>query len=121
MTDNEIIKALECCRDNDNNLNMEKCFDVCPYDGACAGKFMQDVLSLVNRQKGEIERLKGWENLLKAEKHSLVKAAAIKEFAYRLRQRSYESSDWSHGEHPMVVEWSDIDEVLKEMAGENNA
>lgn len=58
MTDNEIIKALECCRDNDNNLNMEKCFEECPYDGACAGNFMQDVLSLINRQKAEIKGLR---------------------------------------------------------------
>ena len=53
-----------------------------------------------------------------AEKHSLIKVEAVKEFAYRLRQRSYESSDWSHGEHPLVAEWSDIDEVLEEMAGD---
>ena len=57
MTDNEIIKALECCRDNDNNLNMEKCFEECPYDGECAGKFMQGALSLINRQKEEIKEL----------------------------------------------------------------
>lgn len=120
MTDNEIIKALEW------HSNDETHCSPCPYEEHsvthyCVDKLLDDALSLIIRQKEEIERLKGWENLLKAEKHSLIKAAAIKEFAYRLRQRSYESSDWSHGEHPMVVEWSDIDEVLEETAGENNA
>lgn len=119
MTDNEIVKALECLCGN--ALNCREC----PYSPRykfplCQQQVAKDTLSLINRQKEEIERLKGWENLLKAEKHSLIKAEAVKEFAHRIRQRSYESSDWSHGEHPMVVEWSDIDEVLEEMAGENN-
>ena len=41
----------------------------------------------INRQQEEIERLKGWENLLKAEKHSLIKTEAIKEFAKRLKNK----------------------------------
>lgn len=119
MTDNEIIKALEW------HSNDEKHCSPCPYEEHsathyCLDMLLDDALSLITRQKEEIERLKGWENLLKAEKHSLIKAEAVKEFAHRIRQRSYESFDWSHGEHPMVVEWSDIDEVLEEMAGENN-
>ena len=51
-----------------------------------------------------------------------AKAEAIKEFAERLKKHKYESSDWSHGEHPFVVEESDIDEVLYEMTeGNGNA
>ena len=34
---------------------------------------------IINRQRAEIERLKGWQDLLKAEKHSLIKSEAIKE------------------------------------------
>ena len=41
----------------------------------------------INRQQEEIERLKGWENLLKAEKYSLIKTEAIKEFAKRLKNK----------------------------------
>ena len=48
-----------------------------------------------------------------------ARVEAIKEFAYRLRQRSYKSSDWSRGEHPMVIEWSDIEDVLEEMVGDS--
>lgn len=45
----------------------------------------------------------------------LEKNKAIKEFAERLKERKYQSSEWSHGEHPYVVEESDIDEILEEM------
>lgn len=51
MTDNEIIKALECC-----NYNNYKC-DNCPYIyKACT--VYKDAIDLINRQKAEIERLK---------------------------------------------------------------
>jgi hypothetical protein len=31
---------------------------------------------------------------------------------------AYQSTDWSHGEHPMVVEVDYIDEICKEIIGE---
>jgi uncharacterized coiled-coil DUF342 family protein len=108
----------------------------------------KDTIALINRQKAEIERLetelkamRGAANSYKAEVERLssdryplkedgtmtllprtdvtkIKAEAIKEFAERLRQRSYKSSDWSRGGHPMVVECDGIDDVLEEMVGE---
>ena len=45
------------------------------------------------------------------------KQDAVKEFADRLKQYKFLSSDWSHGEHPFVVEENDIDELLEEMVG----
>lgn len=67
MTDNEIIKALECCTDE----WYENCNE-CPYSidtVSCERmKLLEDSLDLINRQKAEIERLKGWENLLKSRK-----------------------------------------------------
>ena len=47
-----------------------------------------------------------------------AKAKAYKEFAERLKEQMYQSSDWSHGEHPFVVEESDIDTLLEELVGE---
>ena len=44
-----------------------------------------------------------------------AKSEAYKEFAERLLQKKYQSSDWSHGEHPFVVEVDDILDVLEEM------
>ena len=55
MTDNEIIKALECCINEDGT----KCNE-CPYDRYCemlGNKMLNDTLDLINRQKAEIERL----------------------------------------------------------------
>jgi hypothetical protein len=45
-------------------------------------------------------------------------ADGVKQFAERLKERKYQSSDWSHGEHPFVVEESDIDELVEEMVGD---
>lgn len=47
MTDEQIIKALECCGNQ-----MFSC-----TDKQCKAKVMGDALDLVNRQKAEIERL----------------------------------------------------------------
>ena len=44
----------------------------------------------------------------------------IKDFAERLKEYKYLSSDWSHGEHPFVVEENDIDELVEEMVGASN-
>lgn len=58
MTDNEIIKALECC----SLINSEACND-CPLfinrkkECLCVDKLMRGALDLINRQKVEIERL----------------------------------------------------------------
>ena len=54
LTDNEIVKALECCK-NDGII----CFE-CPYKkpNGCMEKLSADVLDLINRLQAEIERLK---------------------------------------------------------------
>jgi hypothetical protein len=93
MTDNDIIKALECCRDfGDCSL--------CPYEKAtleneadCAERMHTDALGLINRQKAEIERLEEHNNILIDRVDNLVyecdcaKQEAIKEFAERLKNR----------------------------------
>lgn len=56
MTDEEIKKALECCK------NGNPCSS-CPYNGKCTDEdfndnyLIKDVISLITRQKAEIERL----------------------------------------------------------------
>ena len=47
-----------------------------------------------------------------------LKAEAIREFADRLKGMKYESIEWAHGEHPYVVEESDIDNLVEEMTGD---
>ena len=82
MTDNEIIKALEQCE------TQKTCSDCSYFEKiGCKKHLYQDAYTLINHQKEEIGRLKGWENLLKAEKHSLIKSEAVKEFANILKNK----------------------------------
>ncbi len=56
MTDNEIIKAFECCNKCDNGKG---CFE-CPYRQYCPDclrRRNEDTIDLINRQKEEIQRL----------------------------------------------------------------
>ena len=58
MTDNDIIKALECC------LGEHAMCDVCPYEKTsesvrgCMDNLLEDTFSLINRQKVEIDFLR---------------------------------------------------------------
>lgn len=52
FTDDEIIKALECCSSN-NNSNCKEC----PYDDMGC-EFERDALALINRQKAKIADLR---------------------------------------------------------------
>lgn len=80
MTDNEIIKELQAASEwfteHGRNTNTA-------IVGIC-----DRAIDLINRQKAEIEMLKGWERLLKAESHAPIikkaRAEAVKEFAERL-------------------------------------
>ena len=71
MTDNEIIKALECCavRGNCNGCPREK-----EWDKACASIGMKDALDLITRQKAEIERLH--DEVSKTRRKALLEASS---------------------------------------------
>lgn len=43
---------------------------------------------------------------------------AVEEFAERQKSIAYTSTDWSHGEHPQVIEVEDIAELVREMTEE---
>jgi hypothetical protein len=122
LSDNEIIKALECCTNEDradceqcplDDLNRNDCFSLILHKHS---------LDLINRQKAEIERLEGEiDKQYEQEKADILgnmsdggtschwcieqnRAEAIKEFAD-------------------VVERCNqvIDNLVKEMVGEDNA
>ena len=103
MTDNDIIKALECCTEDVANCNNF------PYERHCCmheNNMLMDALDLINRQKAEIERLeKQITEMLISETCELhipmeiayrvrtahpifkaIKSEAVKEFAYRLKE-----------------------------------
>lgn len=125
MTDEQIIKALECCKDRECQTGCPRLHNNLPIEDDCRCNLIKDALDLINRQQAEIERLKGWENLLKAEKHSLIKTEAIKEFAERLKslvnQHHYmlanihNSRDF--GMFTVGFEQA-IDNIVKEMVGD---
>lgn len=112
MEDNDIIKALECCKDAD-------CLN-CPrwseewHSGMCNG-FLQEVVDLINRQKAEIEGYGHLEVILNTAVDVLaadIKSKEIKEFAKKLKEKVY-----IRGAHP---NYSDeiiiaIDNLVKEM------
>ena len=64
LTDEQIIKALECCTQEDYRTACKDCpcDDMCYTDLKSIDKF---ALDLINRQKAEIERLKNLESLEK--------------------------------------------------------
>ena len=106
MTDNEIIKALECCING-------KCSE-CPLRAmACSEKVaMAFANDLINRQKAEIERLEKH-----TEMYHELRAEAVKEFAEKVKQKTL-AMVFS----PDVLSFEDycecIDNLVKEMVGD---
>ena len=108
MTDNEIIKALECCFNND--WNKTKC-NKCPFyngGGGCIDELKKSTLDLINRQQAEIEK-----------EQKIIKAKAIKEFAEMLKRITL-PIELAGGRYRYdVITKQGIDHVLKEMVGED--
>ena len=121
MTDNEIIKALECCTDE----SYENCNE-CPYSTdtlSCERlKLLEDSLDLINRQKAEIERLKKEVSVARdayisiQDRYEHTKNEAYKEFAERLNEKAQIADCFDS--YNMVVGTHFIDNLLKEMVGE---
>ena len=104
MTDNEIIKALECCGILDTQCTS------CPYyEKICCVD--ADALDLINRQKAEIEALQFSVQQLSGFLSS-AKAEAIKEFAERVKNEC--ESGW------LEIEESVFDNLVKEMTEGND-
>lgn len=99
LTDNEIKKALECCKEDD--------CDNCPNNfGNCYANLAGYALDLINRLQAENERLTHITRNLIGE----IKAEAYTEFAERLKE-------WFRKESEV---YKLIDNRLKEMVGEDN-
>lgn len=115
MTDNEIIKALECCMSDNPPCT------TCKYDGdtitvdECMGELMKDALDLINRQKANAEGLTNAVKYLN-EQLSSARAEAVKEFAERLKFEKATGMNWFGKEH-YSVKVEEIDNLVKEMAG----
>ena len=130
MTDNDIIKALECC-----GCDNYQC-DNCPYAYKTCTVY-KDSLDLINRQKAEIERLREETaeliddryatqllcHLIKKEDDTRnVRSDAIKEFAERLKNAFPEGNRDNKCPAIYIDDYCYIiDECAEEMVGDNNA
>ena len=138
MTDNEIIKVLECCG---KEYSCEKCALNTWLDKKrdCIGAILVNALDLINRlqdekqalingqetlqntiveQKAEIDRLKHRKTELQIRNQELQheKSEAIKEFIDELKNRvvnKYEYTD--------IRVFKEIDDLVKEMTKEEKA
>lgn len=128
MTDNEIIKALECCRNNEREDECKYCLS-CPMAHCdldedeelnCMEAVLKRAIDIINRQKAEIERLKNAPNVWKDIAHretnyvAQAKSEAIKEFAERLKEKAYLDGAVSISQE-LVVDVRDIDNLVEEM------
>ena len=134
MTDNEIIKALECLRGN--AFDCGECPYCSCYPAPCEQQVAKDALSLINRQKEEIERLKNRDLQVEVSEklEREIKAEAVKEFADRLKEQDGYNNhvfddcasilvpkEYLKGRDEKIKEvWTTIDNLVKEMVGENN-
>lgn len=92
------------------------------YDEFSCDEWLKlDLLDLINRQQAEIERLnKEVDRLAQCVLyHDGQISDAIKDFWSRIQGVAYQSErEWSHGEHPMLVELDDVKEIYEEMVGD---
>ena len=114
FTDDEIIKALECCKSG--YCIARKCpfYDATEDDdiGACTSRLSSNALDLINRQKAELERIHRH-----TEMYHEVRAEAIKEFAERL-VAIYENDkryDRPNAHTLVMTVFRNIDNLVKEM------
>ena len=103
MTDNEIIKSMQCVMGNEMNCSECTYQRILPFP-SCRNMCAKNALDLINRQNAEIERL--------LQKLQQAQSKAIKEFAERLKKRFYLSAG------RCVVDVYHIDNLVKEMAGD---
>lgn len=136
MTDEQIIKATECC------IRVIPQCSECPYRDAeddfdCEMHLRKNAIQLLDvakDQKAEIASLKRTigendKEIVKLQKRIIfwhqdmdyrpeeIKSEAIKEFAKRLKSQAYSYSDIC-GYRSTVVDVVEIDRVLREMAEE---
>ena len=141
MTDNEIIKALECCAQPIPICKECPCYDSnVPYP--CADQLKWATLNLIDSQQTEIERLNSlvddhfWDFCSIAgcegasndcwktcpdSRYNKIKSEAIKEFAEKLKEKVhiFESGFEANEDRIVkIVTLKDIDNLLKEMVGD---
>ena len=115
MTDNEIIKYMQCVMGNDVSCSECTYQKVLPFP-SCRMMCAKNALNLINRQKAENDSLKvdlakcsiRLDNLYKTADE--IKSEAIKEFAERLKENYCFTDRWGK-----IIPKSTVDNLVKEM------
>ena len=117
MTDNDIIKALECCS------KITFSCDGCPLKhlkySECYELVIRSTLNLINRQKAEIERLKSpCEMQIEVSKklEATIRAEAVKEFAEKVNEHMC-AYDIDNYHWFRAIERDAFNDLVKEMVG----
>ena len=119
LTDNEIVKALECCIDC--KCKECPCYKNIEGEMYCTEIDEEEIIDLINRQKAEIERLNIELQSMRSAANSYkwhyetAKSEAIKEFAERLKEKASRGF-WDELAYADV---DDIDNLVKEMTEVN--
>lgn len=128
MTDNDIVKALECLGGQD--MACKDCpFDVQNYH-ICSSNVARNARMLILKQQAEIERLKKnngervdfLSKLIKAEKKKCkwsvgtAEIEAIKEFARRVKE-TFPPREDPHCTDDDIFTLDSIDQIMNEMFG----
>ena len=117
LTDEEVVKALECCKDCSINLNFEIVQKI-----EDKNKEILELIDIINSLKAEIERLKKEVFVARdayisiQDRYEHTKTEAYKEFAERLNEEAQIADCFDS--YNMVVGTHFIDNLLKEMVGE---
>lgn len=122
LTDEEIIKSLECMlKMLNNNIVFSLECGGCTFDNGlcseiCSKGIMKVTVDLINSQKSEIERYKRYYYRHEYDKwEKQIKAEAYKEFAERLKKETLSDRGYD------ILQQGTIDNLLKEMVGDDNA
>ena len=110
FTDEEVIKALECC------MRGNHCGGYCPYDDfeECTSKLTKDAIDLINRKKAEIERLQKYNTEVAFRHYN----DGIKEFVGLLETVEEVVVTLNDDETITAVDTFHIHRIAKKMIGE---
>lgn len=111
FTDEDLIKALDHCRNGERGSKCSKC----EYVTGCKTYLIGLALDLINRQRAEIEAWETGQKALQKNLSQIIRAEAIKEFAEMLKEELRLSTGNNGGFVPSI-----IDNLVKEMTESKN-
>ena len=117
MTDNEIIKAMQCVMGNDVSCSECEYQKVLPFP-SCRNMCAKNALGLINRQKAEIERLKkniDGLNIFTTDYIKVIRLQVMKEFVEEFKRKATVVHKTHSGKYWYEIDDDEIDNILKEM------